>query len=142
MERGESRIKEEIISINGIYTVTGTVQAHRGRGTKLGFPTVNLALTASTNIPHGVYAGYVAWPHHRQPAAIFVGPAITFDETDGQIEAYLLDWSGDLSNTAITIELQQWVRENQKFTSASALQQQINLDIKAIRQCLLELSKN
>lgn len=127
-----------------MYTVTGVVQAHRGRGTELGFPTVNLPLDQA--IEHGVYAGYVTWSdgdhNHRQAAAIFVGPAITFAETDIQVEAYLLDWSGDLSNTLITIELWQWIRGNQQFSSATALQNQINLDIKTITQCLQELSKN
>jgi len=127
-----------------VYSVHGIVQAHRGRGTELGFPTVNLPL--HQDIPHGVYAGYVVWNEngkpHRQAAAIFVGPAITFAETDVQVEAYLLDWSGDLANTEITIELLQWMRGNEKFPSAKALQDQITLDIKAIQTCLQELSKN
>lgn len=95
-------------------------------------------------IPHGVYAGYVWLEQTRYAAAIFVGPAITFHETDVQLEAHVLDAPAQLSQTKETtasVECLQWLRANQKFITPAALQQQIALDIKQVRLCLQALSK-
>lgn len=119
-------------------TIRGTVMPHRGRGTKLGVPTLNFP--APLNIQDGVYAGYVVKDQQRHPAAIFVGAAITFHETSRQVEAHVLDRSISLSGK-ITIELVQWLRGNQKFSSAEVLQKQMQQDIMTIKQCLPELSK-
>jgi len=120
-------------------TVTGTITPHTGRGRQLGIPTLNV--TAPKDLADGVYAGYVVHEHVRYPAAIFVGAAITFGETTRQVEAHLLDVTVTLTDK-ITIELLQYLRGKQLFPDAESLQQQMEKDIIAVKQCLPELSQN
>jgi riboflavin kinase/FMN adenylyltransferase len=122
-----------------LFTATGTIQEHAGRGAQLGYPTLNIPLTSP--IEYGVYAGYVRYQSTPLPAAIFVGPAVSFGETEPQIEAHILDWEGRFPVTTVFIEGHQRIRENQKFSTAEALRQQIANDITQVRLCLQELSK-
>jgi len=122
-----------------LQTVTGIITPHRGRGTRLGVPTINLP--APADIPDGVYAGYVQHQSNRYPAAVFVGAAITFGEQDRQIEAHIIDQTITLTG-AVTIDLIKCIRPNQRFPNSEQLQQQMQSDIRVIKQCLQELSQN
>lgn len=121
------------------YVITGQVIPHRGRGRSLGVPTLNLA--AADTVPDGVYAGVVSSSQQHFPAAVFVGAAITFGETERQVEAHLLNADVDI-NGVITVELTHWIRANQKFNDAAALQQQMAADLITVQQCLQASSKN
>lgn len=105
----------------------------------MGYPTINIPLTK--DIKHGVYAGYVRYLSAPLPAAIFVGEAVSFNETEPQVEAHVLDWSGIFPAQEVLIEGYRFIRENRKFTSTSELQKQILEDISQVRSCLPELSK-
>lgn len=102
-------------------------------------PTLNIL--APLEVPDGVYAGFVRTQQHRWPAALFVGAAITFGETERQAEAHLLDAEVDLTGV-VTFELTHFIRPNQRYADASALQAQMRLDLIQIRQCLQASSKN
>lgn len=126
---------------HALYTVTGVVRHRSGRGTTLGYPTANLSLAhmMESAISVGIYAGYVEFNQQVYQAAIFVGAAETFGETEVQLEAYLLDFEGDMYNASITVELIQKIRDHKKFSSADALHTAITQDIIETRQCLQEL---
>lgn len=102
-------------------------------------PTINIPLRRP--IPHGVYAGWVWVNNRRYAAAIFIGNAATFGESDVRVEAHLLDFFGTVTATAVTIESQKFLRPNQKFCSVSVLQQQMAKDIMNVRLCLQASSK-
>ena len=106
-------------------------------------PTLNI--TAPAEIPDGIYAGFVvkgtSGATQRFPAAIFIGAAVTFGETERQAEAHILDAAIDMMGE-ITLELTHFIRPNQQFPDASSLQHQMQQDIVEIKQCLQELSKN
>lgn len=126
-----------------LHTITGRVAPHRGRGRQLGIPTINLPAPAS--VPDGIYAGVVFWQGQRLFAAVFVGAAITFGETERQVEAYLLDvtQAQTVDNWGeIKVELTHFIRSNQQFPDADRLKQQMDQDIIRIRQCLQESFKN
>lgn len=122
-----------------MFSIQGKIQPHRGRGKQLGYPTINVPLTK--NIRHGVYAGYIRYHCTPLPAAIFVGEAISFNETEAQVEAYVLDWSGSFPVQEVVIEGHSFIRENRKFASTTELQKQIAEDILQVRTCLAELFK-
>lgn len=136
MHQEKQSRKQLLKNVKHIYRCTGRVEHHSGRGTQLGYPTANIALTA--DIPHGVYAGFVLIAEQRYQAAVFCGVAEMFGETEPQLEAYILDFSGDLTNVEITIELVSKIRDNQKFSSQAHLVEQIKADIITIRACLQE----
>ena len=120
-------------------STAAVIQPHRARGRSLGVPTINVP--APLDIADGVYAGFVKHQGLTFPAAIFVGAAITFGETERQVEAHILDADIDLQGGVVII-CQQFIRPNQKFADAAALQTQMQQDIIAIKQCLQASSKN
>lgn len=114
-----------------MYIITGIVKKGQGRGKKLGFPTANIIL--DQQIPKGVYASKVIVNGQDYNAATFIGNATTFNETTYQAETYIFDFNQDIYGEEIITELLRLVRENQKFTSAEALIDQIKKDITAIK---------
>ncbi|HKU58966.1 MAG TPA: riboflavin kinase, partial [Gaiellaceae bacterium] len=73
--------------------VEGTVIGGDRRGASLGFPTANLDVAEDLLVPaNGIYAGAVG----GRRAAISIGVNPHFGGNERRVEAYLLDWSGDL----------------------------------------------
>lgn len=112
----------------------GSVVQGAGRGSGLGYPTANISV--SEKIPTGIYAGYVIYNSQRYLAAIFCGSPETFNDTVPKIEAHILDFSEDLYNKYITIELHEKIRDSKKFETTEQLALAIEQDIKDIRICL------
>lgn len=120
------------------FDVDGIVSAGAGRGVELGFPTANLATEAGLLIPpRGVYAGRARVEDVWYAAAINVGVNPTFggdpEKTPLQIEAYLLDYSGDLYGTTVRVEFWKRLRDERKFPSAEDLIAQMERDVEATR---------
>ena len=90
------------------HQVRGIVTEGDRRGRELGFPTANVALPASIAVPaDGVYAGWYLRPDGaRRPAALSLGRRPTFYEEAelSLLEAYLLDFEGDLYGEAARVE--------------------------------------
>jgi len=112
------------------------------RGRQLGFPTANLALDYAAALPAlGIYAGRVhvpergVWPDH--PALVSVGVRPTFHD-DGRVlvEAYLLDWDGDLYDATLDVELVTRLREERRFDDVDALVAQMRADEQEARGLL------
>lgn len=112
----------------------GTVVAGDRRGRELGFPTANLAFEYAPALPAlGIYLGRVTVAARdvgpRHPALVSVGVRPTFHD-DGRVlvEAYLLDWDGDLYGTALDVEIADRLREEQRFDSVESLVAQMRAD--------------
>jgi riboflavin kinase / FMN adenylyltransferase len=111
--------------------VEGTVVAGDARGGTLGFPTANLRPEPGVLVPrYGIYAG--AAEGHR--AAISIGTNPHYGGDERRIEAFLLDFAGDLYGKRLTLELWQRLREEQAFGSEAELVAQIDRDVEATRQ--------
>ena len=98
----------------------------------------NLGLPAEmVHPPRGVYAGRARAEGVWYAAAIDVGVNPQFggdpDTTPLKIEAYLLDYSGDLYERPLRVEFHRWLREEQKFPSVDDLLAQMKEDIDATR---------
>ena len=110
--------------------VEGTVVLGDQRGGTLGFPTANLAVADELLVPaYGIYAG--AARGHK--AAISIGVNPHYGGTERRIEAYLLDWEGDLYGSRLVVELWQRLREERAFDSEQDLVAQIARDVQAAR---------
>jgi riboflavin kinase/FMN adenylyltransferase len=110
---------------------------HRGR--ELGFPTANLRFDYVPAMPpRGIYTGLVSVPERGvgpgHPALVSIGVRPTFHE-QGQllVEAYLLDFDGDLYGAVLELELLDHLREERRFDSADALVEQMQRDESAAR---------
>lgn len=112
----------------------GTVVPGDRRGRELGFPTANLAFDYTPALPPlGIYLGHVTVRERgvgpRHPSLVSVGVRPTFHD-DGRVlvEAYLLDWDGDLYDAELDLELTARLRDELRFESAEALVEQMHRD--------------
>ena len=102
------------------------------RGRTIGFPTANLDVGDQLVPTDGVYSGvaHVDGAEHR--AAVSIGTSPTFEGARRQVEAYLLDFSGDLYGSQMDLALVGWVRDQLRFPSVERLIERINADIALI----------
>jgi riboflavin kinase/FMN adenylyltransferase len=118
------------------FAVDGEVQHGDKRGRTLGFPTANLVPRPGFVVPgHGVYACRVALPDGTLVAAATnVGVRPQFVTGRGElIEAFLIDWSGDLYGEKIRIEFLRRLRGERRFDSVDALVEQMGRDVDEAR---------
>ena len=108
----------------------GTVVWGDQRGGTLGFPTANLQLEADLLVPgFGIYAGAVG----DLRAAVSVGVNPHYGGTERRVEAYLLDWEGDLYGNRLVVEVWERLRDELAFESEAALIAQIAADVEQTR---------
>ena len=128
------------------FDVDGVVLRGDRRGTGLGFPTANLMLDRSiAHPPRGVYAGRatIESDHPQRStrlsytAAVNVGVNPQFggdpEATPWRVEAFLLDFDGDLYDQPLRVELHHRLRDELKFESVDALVEQMAKDVDRTR---------
>jgi riboflavin kinase / FMN adenylyltransferase len=118
------------------YTLPGTVVAGAGRGRTLGFPTANVAPARPVLVAPGVYACTLEVAGGPRRAVVNVGVRPTFGEATLAVEAYLLDFSGDLYGQTVRLVFVSRVREERRFPSVDALRAQIADDVETARRRL------
>ncbi|MFN2470037.1 MAG: riboflavin biosynthesis protein RibF [Gaiellaceae bacterium] len=110
--------------------VDGVVVAGDARGETLGFPTANVQVPLDLLVPaHGIYAGVAAG--HRAAVSIGVNPH--YGGVDRRVEAFLLDFEGDLYGERLVVELWERLRDERAFASEAKLIEQIARDVEATR---------
>jgi riboflavin kinase / FMN adenylyltransferase len=110
--------------------VEGLVVSGDARGGTLGFPTANLRTGPELLVPaNGIYAGAVG--EHRAAVSIGVNPHYGGDER--RVEAFLLDFEGDLYGQRLVVELWQRLRDERAFDSEQELVEAIANDVEATR---------
>lgn len=121
------------------FTYIGEVVPGDRRGRTLGFPTANVLPDDRLAVPgHGVYAA-VANGH---PAAVSVGVRPTFDTGRSVlIEAYLMDFDGDLYGEELRIEFLQRLRGEHSFEDEQALVEQMRRDAEDARRVCASLQR-
>jgi riboflavin kinase/FMN adenylyltransferase len=113
--------------------VDGKVVGGDHRGAGLGFPTANLDVAEELLVPaNGIYAGAVG----DKRAAVSIGVNPHFGGAERRVEAYLLDWSGDLYGDRLVVELWQRLRDERAFTSDDELVAQIARDVEQTRAAI------
>jgi riboflavin kinase/FMN adenylyltransferase len=112
------------------FEVDGVVVGGDRRGGTLGFPTANLRVEPTLIVPpYGIYAGAVG----DRRAAVSIGVNPHYGGTERRIEAYLLDWEGDLYGDRLIVELWQRLRDERAFASEAELIAQIARDVEQTR---------
>ncbi len=109
-----------------------------GRGRKLGFPTANVLYPPGKVVPRrGVCAASVFAEGEWFGGALNMGYNPTFlKDSRLRTEIYLLDFSGDLYGKKIVVFLEEFLREEKKFSSASKLIETMNGDIERTRSVI------
>jgi riboflavin kinase / FMN adenylyltransferase len=120
------------------FLLEGTVVEGDERGRKLGFPTANIVPSDDLVCPgHGVYAAFA----DGRPAAVNVGVRPTFETGRGLlVEAYLLDFDGDLYGRTLRIAFISRLRGERRFPGVEELIAQMNRDVAAARELCASFS--
>jgi riboflavin kinase / FMN adenylyltransferase len=138
---GQGRVEMAAELLGRPHQVRGPVGHgdHRG-ATELGFPTANIAVPDGICLPAtGIYAGWYERPDgSRWEAAISVGRRPTFyaDGGDLLVEAYLVDFSGDLYGEEARLSFVAHLRDEVAFDSTQALIDQMGRDVADARSRL------
>jgi riboflavin kinase/FMN adenylyltransferase len=120
------------------HEVRGTVVRGDQRGRELGFPTANVAVPARSLLPaDGIYAGvFVGADRVERVAAISLGRRPTFYEhaDTSLLEAFVLDFSGDLYGDEVAVRFVERLRGEMRFDSVDALVAQMRRDVDDTRR--------
>ncbi|HEX3518407.1 MAG TPA: riboflavin biosynthesis protein RibF [Solirubrobacteraceae bacterium] len=118
--------------LGATFQVSGEVVHGDARGRELGFPTANLVPEETLVCPgHGVYACLA----DGRPAAVSIGVRPTFQTGRGElIEAYILDFDGDIYASQLRLEFVARLRGERRFADPESLIAQMHRDVERTRQ--------
>lgn len=120
---GNTDLANELLGYR--YFIEGKVIHGDKMGRKLGYPTANIELTDSRKLipAEGIYA--IRVQIDRQGKALngvmSIGTRPTFNGSDLRVEAHIFDFSGDIYNQLLRVEMISYIRANQKFDNIEAL---------------------
>ena len=140
----ESISNGDIVQANTLlgrhFQLSGTVIHGDKRGRELGFPTANLSINNDLLLPgDGIFA---AWAHingKRYMSATSIGIRPTFWLSERLVEAYILDFSGDLYGQNIDLKFVERIRGQEAFANIESLIHQVNEDVTNTRAILTAL---
>jgi riboflavin kinase / FMN adenylyltransferase len=118
------------------FTLGGEVVDGDRRGRDLGYPTANIVPNPAYVTPgHGVYAARATTAAgETYAAAVSIGVRPTFVTGRGElVEAYLLDFDGDLYGSRLELAFLKRLRGEKRFESVDALIDQMAADVEAAR---------
>ncbi|MEI6412642.1 MAG: bifunctional riboflavin kinase/FAD synthetase [Pseudomonadota bacterium] len=134
----EGRLQDAADCLGRLYRICGRVVHGHQRGRLLGFPTANLNLHRRASPLHGVFAVWVHGLGTPRPGIANLGHHPTIDTIPkALLEVHLLNFSGDLYGTHLAVEFFAKLRDERRFPSLEALQQQIAADAAAARPLFL-----
>ena len=118
------------------FLLRGPVLHGDERGRQIGFPTLNVGVSADRWLPpNGVYVTRALVGDREFEACTNIGVRPTFDGDERRlVETHLLDFEGDLYGQVVTIELLHRLRAEQKFNGVEELKAQIDRDLVATRE--------
>lgn len=120
------------------HLFSGKVIPGKQIGRKLGFATANIAFSDKEKCADGVYAGRVTTGGRLYGAMINVGHRPSVGGGERMLEAHLFDFDNDIYGEIVTVELIEYIRPEEKFSSLEDLRRKIEED----RNTILEILKN
>lgn len=119
------------------HRLEGVVVRGDRRGQELGFPTANLLPGRHVAVPaDGIYAGWCQLRGQAHMAAVSIGTNPTFAGRERRVEAYLLDFQGDLYGERVALDFVAQLREQRTYPEVGPLVAQIREDVAQVRRLL------
>ncbi len=113
------------------FSLQGKVVAGAGRGVGLGFPTANLDISSERAMPpDGVYAGWAHINGKAYQSMANIGQCPTFGGGERTVEAYIVDYQGDLYGQELKLDIIDRLRDEKKFDTVEALKEQMTKDVR------------
>ena len=117
------------------YSMAGPVEAGDKVGRRLGFPTANIGIEPNKLVPAlGAYAGRAIAQEGGFTAALSVGYRPTFGGTQLRVEAFLLDFEGDLYQQRLELSFVRYLHPDITFPNTDDLVQQLRRDVADTRR--------
>ena len=116
--------------------ITGVVAAGKRIGRTLGFPTANILPDEGCALPsqNGVYAALLTLADGRAlPCVLYKGRHPTLPEGAATVEAFVLDFTGDLYGQRVRVDFLAFLRPETRFPDKEALRAQIARDTENAR---------
>ncbi|MCP3944064.1 MAG: bifunctional riboflavin kinase/FAD synthetase [Desulfobacteraceae bacterium] len=133
----EGKVAQVMKYLGRHYQIRGKVIRGRKRGgSLLGFPTANIKLHDELCPKLGVYAVKVETIKGSFFGVANIGFSPTFGDQMFTIEVHILNFSGDLYDTRVRINLVERLRDEKKFSSLEQLSEQIKKDIEIAKEIL------
>lgn len=133
VKNGEVEAAEKLLGRP--YSVTGQVIHGEKLGRTLGFPTINLGGTIDQFVlpKPGIYLGIVEiesddLENEQWKVLISAGYRPTVDGETYLVEAYLINFSGDLYDKQVSLTFLSFLRDEIKFSNLDLLIEQMKLD--------------
>ena len=138
IEEGEVHKAEELLGY--AYRVEGYVVHGNAKGRTIGYPTAHVSVPSEYLEPKsGVYACFALVDGKKYKAMVNIGHNPTFNYTETMsLEAYILDFSGDLYDKRLKISFKYYLRPEKKFKYIGNLKMQLEQDEFAVRTLLRE----
>jgi riboflavin kinase/FMN adenylyltransferase len=129
----EGRVRRAAQLLGRYHSIGGRVVRGGGRGRRMGFPTANLEQIPEIVPAPGVYAGTTTVEGRDLPAAVHVGPRLTFDAVS-TVEAHIVGWDHERDLYGVQLELRflERLRGVERFESREALVSQIEDDVQRV----------
>lgn len=112
------------------YQLSGKVIRGEMVGRKLGFPTINIL--GHHELPFGVYVSAVTTSKGIYKGALHYGPRVVLGIDHPTLEVHLLDFSGDLYDETVHIDVYNKIRDVQMFDDLESLKIQIEKDVEQV----------
>ncbi len=123
-------MKKVVSLIGRPFSLEGQVINGKGQGSKLGFPTANLAVDPAQALPaDGIYATWAYVDDQKYQSMTNIGRRPTFGDNERTVETYILDFSGSLYGRQLKIDIVERLRPEQRFDTVEELKKQITEDV-------------
>lgn len=126
----EGKIKEANSFLGYSYSFSGKVVHGKKLGRKLNFPTANIKIVENYKLipQNGVYVINGVVNNKEYLGMMSIGKNPTLQENNFTIEAHLFDFEEDIYDKEISISFIDRIRDEIKFKSIKALQEQLERD--------------
>jgi riboflavin kinase / FMN adenylyltransferase len=124
----KGHLQQASVFLGRLPSIWGSVIKGKGRGRRMGFPTLNLKSKHETFPPQGVYAVMARANNRRLKGVLHLGPRPTFNEGALSIELHLLNHHNTMKFKELEIFWVRYIRRVKKFKSQTDLARQIQRD--------------
>lgn len=131
----DGNLKQAAHFLGHPYSLQGKVENGAGMGKAFGYPTANLSIAENKLIPKdGVYVARTSIGGSVKPVALSIGTRPTVTDSEARVvEAFVLDFSGDLYTQDLTIDVLDYIRPQEKFSSTEELTAAIASDVEHVK---------
>lgn len=128
------RVEDAARCLGRPFLIEGVVERGEQRGRTIGFPSANIAADEPLLLAGGVYAATWNIDGIERDVALSIGAKETFHAAHRVVvEAYVLDFAGDLYGRDARIQVTRWLRDQSKFPSLQSLIEQLHRDVARVR---------